>query len=133
MGEHMFKRYDSDGDGLLSFRDVKAFIKGEYNLELPEEKLCSILGVDSLAKFTGVQHADFHRFVLLVGVASVAGALDGVEVEVVKAEEKARPLSAKGPVRVPLRQLPEAVGQLDAAIDVAKDYLAAARDQIKGM
>jgi hypothetical protein len=131
--EQMFKRYDRDGDGLLRFSDVRAFISGEYNLELSEEKLRDVLQVESLSKFTAVPWQDFPRLRYRVGIASVAGALDGLDVQVAKAESQARPLSARGPVKFPLRQLPDALEKLDSAIDEANDYLAAGRDQVQGI
>lgn len=131
--ERLFKRYDSDKDGVLSLSDVRRFISGEFNLDLSPDKLLAALELETLNKFSGLRCEQFPRLRLLVGVASVEGALDGVEVEVVKAEEQGRPLSAKGPVAFPIDALPDAVSDLDTVMDAARDYLLAAQDQIQSI
>eukprot|EP00928_Gymnodinium_smaydae_P098923 TRINITY_DN930_c1_g4_i1.p1 TRINITY_DN930_c1_g4~~TRINITY_DN930_c1_g4_i1.p1 ORF type:complete len:446 (+),score=128.83 TRINITY_DN930_c1_g4_i1:90-1340(+) len=131
--DRLFARYDRDGDGLLNVTEVAAFVRRECNAELPQEKLQALLRGEPFASAGGVARADFARLRMLVGIATVGAALDGVEGEVVKAEAKARPLSARGPAAVPLDRLEDATEDLDVAVDAAGDYLAAARAQAHGI
>merc|ERR1712014_411793 len=41
--------------------------------------------------------------------------------------------SARGPAAVPLHELDEKTAELDSAIDTARDYLMAAREQVQGI
>merc|ERR1712107_96348 len=68
----------------------------------------------------------------IAGVASVEGALGGLEEEVAKAQAKARPLSARGPAAVPMHLLAVATEELESAVDTARDYLMA-REQVQGI
>merc|ERR1712217_659015 len=119
--------------GLLNAAEVQAFIKGECNFELRWEQILNILKSEPFALSAGVLRADFSRLRLVVGIASVEGALGGLEAEVAKAQAKARPLSARGPAAVPLHALKDATEELDSAIDTARDYLMAAREQVQGI
>lgn len=131
--ESLFKKYDADGDGFLSVREVGEFVKGECNFDLPQEKVASILQSDAFAKSPkGVPRAAFSQLRLLVGVAAVTGALSGMEAEVAKAEEKAKPLSqTKGRSPFPPEMLEERTDEVNSAVDAARDYLAAAREQVQ--
>lgn len=75
--------------------------------------------------------AMFPRLRQLIGAAGVKGAISGVEAEVAKVEEVARPLSARGRAAVPGDHAKKMVEGLDEAIESAGDYLAAAADQVR--
>jgi len=130
--ESLFKQYDRDEDGLLSAREVREFVKGECNFDLQPDKVEGILKSEAFAGSPGVTREKFPQLRLLVGVAAVVGALSGMEVEVAKAEEKARPLTnIKGRASLPHDMLEERTDEVDAAVDSARDYLAAAREQFQ--
>mmetsp|Transcript_98079 Transcript_98079/g.194171 ORF Transcript_98079/g.194171 Transcript_98079/m.194171 type:complete len:687 (-) Transcript_98079:177-2237(-) len=131
--ESLFKKYDADGDGFLSAREVGEFVKGECNFDLPQEQVAKILESDVFAKSPkGVPREAFSQLRLLVGVAAVTGALSGMEAEVAKAEEKAKPLSqTRGRNPFPPETLEERTDEVDSAVDAARDYLAAAREQVQ--
>mmetsp|Transcript_4864 Transcript_4864/g.13642 ORF Transcript_4864/g.13642 Transcript_4864/m.13642 type:complete len:655 (+) Transcript_4864:189-2153(+) len=129
--EAIFSKYDRDGDGKLSAAEVGAFVSGECNFELSQEKLAAIVQSDVFKDSMGVPRAKFSHLRLLVGVAAVTGALDGMEVEVAKAETQARPLSAKGRCRMPIGPAAQKAEEVEAAVDAAQDYLAAAREQVQ--
>mmetsp|Transcript_102713 Transcript_102713/g.306827 ORF Transcript_102713/g.306827 Transcript_102713/m.306827 type:complete len:684 (+) Transcript_102713:95-2146(+) len=129
--ESLFKQYDVDQDGILSAHEVGAFVKGECNFDLPQEKVEGILQSEAFTGHPGVPKEKFTQLRLLVGVAAVVGALSGMEAEVAKAEEKAKPLSARGRQVMPLDVLAERTDDVDRAVDAARDYLAAAREQVQ--
>lgn len=131
--ESLFKKYDVDEDGVLSVREVGAFVKGECNFDLPQEKVEGILKSEAFAGSDGVAKDKFAQLRLLVGVASVVGALSGMEAEVAKAEEKAKPLAVRGMRPMPMDVLEERIDEVDSAVDAARDYLAAAREQVQGL
>jgi len=131
--ESLFKKYDADGDGFLSVREVGEFVKGECNFDLPQEQVASILQSDVFAKTPKGVHRDaFSQLRLLVGVAAVTGALSGMEAEVAKAEDKAKPLlQTRGRSPFSPETLEERTDEVDSAVDAARDYLAAAREQVQ--
>lgn len=129
--EHLFDKYDKDGDGVLHAGEAVAFVRRECNFDLSQEKISEVLRSEPFAGAGGVRKEHFSRFRLLVGAASVAGALAGVETEVQKAETKARPLSAQGRAAVPLALLEEATAELETLVEAARDYLDASREQLQ--
>mmetsp|Transcript_156952 Transcript_156952/g.285652 ORF Transcript_156952/g.285652 Transcript_156952/m.285652 type:complete len:771 (-) Transcript_156952:163-2475(-) len=63
-----FTKYDKDGDGMLSRREVQQYSKGEFNFTLPVDAVDLIF--DALVKGTkGVAKEDFHYLMVSVGIA----------------------------------------------------------------
>eukprot|EP00929_Paragymnodinium_shiwhaense_P057362 TRINITY_DN28707_c2_g1_i1.p1 TRINITY_DN28707_c2_g1~~TRINITY_DN28707_c2_g1_i1.p1 ORF type:complete len:397 (+),score=109.80 TRINITY_DN28707_c2_g1_i1:132-1322(+) len=127
----LFATYDRDGDGLLNIRELLAYSNKEANFSCNTDRMAQLLREAGISEASAASSAEFPRVRLLIAVAAVTEALDGVEAEVVKAEVKARPLSARGRAAVPLDQLGDAVAELDASLEAATDYLGAAGDQLQ--
>lgn len=155
----IFRSYDKDGDERLKRVEVLAFIQGEYAFQITEERLDAILRTESLGGKDGVPYNLFPQLKLLIGIArdeferkrrkeaeekrkvvavaqteqvkidsaKTMEAIPGIEAEVLKVEVLARPLN-------PRMSSPEfvedKVDDVDAAVDAAKDFLDAVRDQV---
>lgn len=71
---------------------------------------------------------------LLAGVKIVESAMSGIEAEVAKAEEKAKPLAfTRGRAMIPLDMVEDRADEVFVAVDAARDFLAAAKDQASSM
>ncbi|CAE7648234.1 Zdhhc3 [Symbiodinium sp. CCMP2592] len=149
--EAIFRQYDQDSDGLLDESEIRAYIAGEYTFELAEEKLTQILS----ASPDGVSHADFAKLrsqingawnevlnkqrkekndkqmaMIKKNSAEILSALSGVESEVAKAEAQVRilgPMVTRGVTM--LDMLGERTEAAESAVDAARDFLAAAKEQ----
>lgn len=155
----IFQSYDKDGDKRLNRAEVLAFIQGEYAFQITEERLDAILLTESLGGKDGVPYNLFPQLKLLIGIArdefdrkrkrdaeekrrvvavaqtervkmdaaKTIEAIPGIEAEVLKAEQLARPLN----VRMASPEFVEdIIEEVDAAVDAAKDFLDAVRDQV---
>ncbi|CAE7567318.1 Zdhhc3 [Symbiodinium sp. KB8] len=149
--EAIFKQYDKDSDGLLDESEIRAYIAGEYTFELAEEKLTQILSASS----DGVSNADFAKLrsqindawnevlnkqrkekndkqmaMIKRNSAEILSALSGVESEVAKAEAQVRilgPMVTRGVTMMDM--LGERTEAAESAVDAARDFLAAAKEQ----
>jgi len=149
--EALFKHYDTDGDGKLGAEEIKAYVAGEYKFVLAEDKLKLILsscpeGV-SWEKFPQLrsqvkvawsevlakqrkERGAAQSVVIKKRAAETQSALAGVETEVAKAEVAVRflgPLISRA-AHV-LDMLTDRTEEAEAAIDAAKDFLAAAKEE----
>lgn len=71
---------------------------------------------------------------VLAGVKIVETAMSGIEGEVARAEEKGRPLAfSRGRQQLPLGMIEERADEVDVAVDAARDFLAAAKEQASSM
>lgn len=155
----IFESYDKDGDGRLSKDEILAFIKGEYAFEISEERLDAIIRTESLGGKDGVTYNLFPQLKLLIGIArdeferkrkreaeekrkalaakqtakvksdaeSTMQAIPGIEAEVQKAEQLARPLNVR---MASPEYVEDKIDEVDAAVDAARDFLDAVRDQV---
>ncbi|CAE7360455.1 unnamed protein product [Symbiodinium natans] len=149
--EAIFKQYDKDGDGKLNEAEIRAYVAGEYSFELGEDRLEQILAASS----NGVRHKDFAKLRSQIGdawkeilnkqrkekndkqmatikknSAEILSALSGVEGEVAKAEAQVRilgPMIPRGAAM--LDMLSERTEAAESAVDAARDFLAAAKEQ----
>jgi len=147
----IFKQYDKDSDELLNEEEIKAYVTAEYGFTIAEEKLKLILSSSP----NGVPLAEFARLRSQIGVAyseflakqrkersaqqsvlikkdtsEAQSALSGVESEVAKAEGVVRLIGPLMPRAVQfLEMLTERTEEAEAAVDAARDFLAAAKEQ----
>jgi len=73
---------------------------------------------------------------VLEGVKIVETAMSGIEAEVVKAEEKAKPLQGagvRGRQALSQEMIQDRADEVEQAVDAARDFLAAAKDQAASM
>jgi len=71
---------------------------------------------------------------VLAGVKIVESAMSGIEAEVAKAEEKAKPLAVvRGRSMIPMDMVEDRADEVFVAVDAARDFLAAAKDQASSM
>ncbi|CAE7268008.1 Zdhhc3, partial [Symbiodinium pilosum] len=151
--EKIFKQYDKDGDGLLNEEEIRAYVAGEHKFELAEDKLQNILSKHP----DGVAHKDFAQLRSQIAIvwseilnkrrkeknekqmatikknsAEILSALSSVEGEVAKAEAQVRIL---GPMigASMLDMLSERTEAAESAVDAARDFLAAAKEQALGL
>jgi len=128
--EGLFQKYDRDGDGLLSPDEVGQFIRGECNFDMEKGVVEKILGSPPFAGTKGVTRDKFSRLRLQVGIAAVEQTLGSIELEVVKAEKKSAALNAHR-ARMPLDKALELTEVVESAVEAARDFLAAAREQVQ--
>eukprot|EP00434_Breviolum_minutum_P040504 symbB.v1.2.035994.t2/scaffold4973.1/size32221/1 len=150
--EAIFEQYDQDHDGVLRAEEITAYVKGEHHFDLAEEKLHQILQISP----GGVSKQHFSRLrsqiavvwseilqkqrkersekqlsKLRQAVTEIQSALSGVEAEVVKAETQVRtlpPMMKRAGMM--MHQLSERTDAAETAIDAARDFLAAAKEQV---
>jgi len=153
--EAIFKQYDKDCDGLLNEAEIKAYVQGEYGFQLAEDKLKLALAPSP----RGVPHSEFARLRSQIGVAwsevlakqrkernlqqmaqirkdaaETQSGLAGVETEVAKAEAQARFIMPLLPrAAAVLELLTERTEEAEAAVDAARDFLAAAKEQAQSL
>merc|ERR1712151_1120077 len=99
-------------------------------------KALDILKAEPFARLIGVPRELFARLKTLVGVKAVSSALTAVEDEIIKVEKKAKPLTyltLQGSLAVKKDRLANATDDLESAVDMSKDYLEAAREQVQGI
>jgi len=147
----IFKQYDKDADGLLNEAEIKAYVTGEYGFTITEDKLKVCLSSSPegvpLAEFArlrsqvGVAYSEFlakqrkersaqQSVVIKKDAAETQSALSGVESEVAKAEVVVRLIGPLMPRAAQfLEMLSERTEEAEAAIDAARDFLAAAKEQ----
>lgn len=153
--EDIFDQYDQDQDGLLSSKEILAYVKGEHHFDLEEEKLqhimelnpagvskqhfarlrsqVSLIWSDILAK-QRKDRSEKQMLQLRKGAAEIQSALAGVEAEVAKAENQVRHLPQLiKRANVMMHQLSERTDAAESAVDAAKDFLAAAKEQAQGL
>lgn len=149
--ERLFNACDKDGDGKLNAEEIKTFVRAEHGFELPQDKLKVILAVSP----TGYAWKQFHLLrphlnaawaeeqarrrkdksekqssMIRKNSAETLSALSGVEAEVAKAEDKVKLLGPLLPrASVILDFLADSTEQAEAAIDAARDFMAAAKEQ----
>jgi len=68
LSEALFSKYDKDGDGFLSKKEVQAYSKGEFSFTMPMDSLDLVTQV-LFKESKGVSKADFHYLTVSVGVA----------------------------------------------------------------
>jgi hypothetical protein len=127
--EGLFQKYDRDGDGLLSPDEVGQFIRGECNFDMEKGIVEKILGSPPFEK-KGVSRDKFSRLRLQVGIAAVEQTLGSIELEVVKAEKQSAALNAHR-ARMPLDKALELTEVVGSAVEAARDFLAAAKEQVQ--
>lgn len=67
--DELFKKYDSDKDGILNKKEIQAYAKSEFGFELPKEALDLIYTVIVAEGSQGVLKDDFQRLKASVGVS----------------------------------------------------------------
>eukprot|EP00933_Yihiella_yeosuensis_P040352 TRINITY_DN34635_c1_g2_i1.p1 TRINITY_DN34635_c1_g2~~TRINITY_DN34635_c1_g2_i1.p1 ORF type:complete len:796 (-),score=247.27 TRINITY_DN34635_c1_g2_i1:52-2109(-) len=154
--EALFKEYDKDGDGKLSAAEILAYAAGpEFGIALVEDKLKNML----MGQPDGVTWANFPKLRTQVSIVKneivakeraervsaqtaiirqhateTSSALSGVESEVAKAEAKVRLLSPLIPrVAQFLDMVSESTESAESAIEAARDFLAAAKEQAQSI
>lgn len=148
--EAIFDQYDQDKDGVLTAGEIVAYVKGEHQFDLAEEKLQQILQNGGVSKqhFARLrsqvaviwseilakqrkERSEKQLLQLRKGAAEIQSALSGVEAEVVKAEAEVRhlpPMIKRAGMM--MHQLYERTEAAETAIDAARDFLAAAKEQV---
>jgi len=166
--EAIFKKFDSNGDGLLSMEDIIALCKVEYDFDLEAVKQQSIKTSECFRPQSGVSLARFAQLRTIIGIArneamakrrreeeierkkradqqcrdteasakTLAECMTGIEAEVRKAEVKCGPLVALSGPRTPpfaVAVVETALGEVDTAVAAARDFIAAAQEQLQAM
>merc|ERR1719472_224569 len=71
---------------------------------------------------------------VLEGIKVVETAMSGIEAEVAKAEQKAKPLGiTRGRAALNADRIHEVADEVDVAVEAGRDFLAAAKDQASSM